>query len=159
ILLPLTAPGGRHLRRWKKDHVLSEKRNAATLAGADLAPGPSDRLLLDTWIIRQRPPAPGKPVQRVGHYQWGVGLVLRHVAEFWDPDSRAPFTFLCEPDNPKVAAMLNDLRFYEENRNAASGNLFVLKYPLDEDKYGSEDQEGIDRIIASLREVRRIPIE
>jgi hypothetical protein len=55
--------------------------------------------------------------------------------------------------------MLKDLRFIRENRNAASGKLFVLKYPLGEDEYGPEDQEGIERILANIRAVRSIPIE
>jgi hypothetical protein len=156
ILLPLTIDGCRNLRRGR---VLSKNRNAAILEDGDVARGPSTRLLLDTWIIRQRPRAPGKPLQRVEHYRWGVGLLLRHVAEFWDPDSRAEFTFLCEPDNPKIAAMLNGLRFFEENRNADSGNLFVLNYPLAEDQSGPEDQESIEGLMANIRAVRSIPIE
>jgi hypothetical protein len=160
ILLPLTIDGGRHLRLIRRGgQVLSKNRNAATLAGWGLSRGPSTRLLLDTWIIRQRPRAPGKPLLRFEHYRWGVGLLLRHVVEFWDPDSRAEFTFLCEPDNPKIAAMLNGLRFFEENRNAVSGKLFVLKYPIDEDTYGPEEQEIIERIMANIRAVRSIPIE
>src|SRR5262249_41150430 len=143
ILLPLSVAGGRHLRLMRRgDPSLAEKRNAATLAGDDLARGPSTRLLLDTWIIRQQPPAPGKPPRRIDHFNWGFALVLRHVGDFWDPDAGGEFTFLCEPDNPQIAVMLNDLRFAEENRNALSGNLFVLKYPLDEDRYGPEDREG-----------------
>jgi hypothetical protein len=156
ILLPLTIDGSRNLRG---DQVLSKNRNAATLEGWDLARGPSTRLLLDTWIIRQRPRAPGKSLQRFEHYRWGVGLLLRHITEFWDPDSRAEFTFLFEPDNLKIAAMLNDLRFFEENRNAVSGKLFVLKYPIAEDKFGPEEQESIERIMANIRAVRSIPIE
>jgi hypothetical protein len=156
ILLPLTIDGSRNLRG---DQVFSKNRNAATLEGWDFARGPSTRLLLDTWIIRQRPRAPGKPLQRFEQYRWGVGLLLRHIAEFWDPDSLAEFRFLFEPDNPKISAMLNDLRFFEEHRNSVSGNLFVLKYPLDEDNYGPEDQESIERILTNIRAVRSIPIE
>jgi len=160
ILLPLTIDGDRHLRLIRKgDQVLSKNRNAATLEVGDLARGSSTRLLLDTWIIRQHPRAPGKPLQRFEHYHWGVGLLLRHVVEFWDPDSREEFTFLCEPDNPKIAAMLNDIRFFEENRNPIPGKLFVLKYPIDEDTYGPEEQEIIERIMANIRAVRSIPIE
>lgn len=160
ILLPLSVNGSRHLRLIRKsDHVLAAKRNAATLEGDDLARGSSDRLLLDTWIIRQRDPVPGKPMRRFEHHHWGVDLLLRHIADLWNPDSSSPVTFLCEPDNPTIVQMLNDLRFSEENRNIASGNLFVLKYPLDEDKYGPEDQDGIDRIIGNIRALREIPIE
>ena len=54
--------------------------------------------------------------------------------------------------------MLKDLRFFEENRNAVSGKLFVLKYPLAEDKYGPEEQDIIERIMANIRAVRSIPI-
>jgi hypothetical protein len=160
ILLPLTIDGERHLRLIRKgDHVLSKIRNAATLEGKGLARGSSTRLLLDTWIIRQRPRAPGKPLQRFEHYHWGVGLLLRHIAEFWDPDSRTEFTFLFEPDNPKIAAMLNGLRIFEENRNAVSGKLFLLKYPLDEGKYGPGSQGIIERIMANIRAISSIPIE
>jgi hypothetical protein len=160
ILLPLTVDGGRHLQLIRTGgQVFSKNRNAATLEGWDLARGPSTQLLLDTWIIRQWPRAPGKPLQRFEHYRWGVGLLLRHIAEFWDPDSWAEFTFLFEPDNLKITALLNDLRFIKQNRNAVSGNLFVLKYPLDEDKYGPDDQESIERILANIRAVRSIPIE
>ena len=156
ILLPLTIDGSRNLQG---DQVLSKNRNAASLEGWDFARRPSTRLLLDTWIIRQQPRSPGKPLQRFEHYRWGVGLLLRHIAEFWDPDSLTEFTFIFEPDNPKIAAMLKDLRFIRENRNAAFGKLFVLKYPLGEDEYGPEDQEGIERILANIRAVRSIPIE
>ena len=55
--------------------------------------------------------------------------------------------------------MLNDLWFVSENRNAASGNLYVLKYPLDEDKYGPEDIAGIERVKANIRKIRRLPIQ
>jgi len=160
ILLPLTIDGFRHLRPIRRgDQVLSKNLNAATLEGRDLALEPSTRLLLDTWIIRQRPCAPGKPLQRFEHYRWGVGLLLRHVTEFWDPDSKAEVTFLCEPDNPKIAGMLNDLRFSEKDRDAVSGKLFVLKYPLAEDKVGPEEQHIIERIMANIRTIRSIPIE
>jgi hypothetical protein len=158
ILLPLSIDGGRHLRLMRRgDQAFSEKRNAVTLEGNDLVRGPSDRLLLDTWIVRQRITSPGAQTDRVlrfDHHQWGVTLVLRHVAEFWNPDLGAAITFLCEPANPKIATMLNDLRFFEENRNAASGNIFVLKYPLDDDKYGEEDRDGIGRIIENIRRLR-----
>jgi hypothetical protein len=159
ILLPLTIDGCRHLCPIRRgDQVLSKNRNAATLEGWDLARGPSTRLLLDTWIIRQRPRAPGKPLQRFEHYRWGVGLLLRHVTEFWDPDSKAEVMFLCEPDNPKIAGMLNDLRFSEKDRDTVSGKLFVLKYPLAEDKVKPEEQHIIERIMANIRAVRSIPI-
>jgi hypothetical protein len=160
ILLPLSANGSRRLRRIRRgDHALSEKRNASTLEGDDFVRGPSDRLLLDTWIIRQRTPVAGRATDRIlrfNHYQWGFGLVLRHVGEFWNPDSGAGVTFLCEPDNPQIATMLNDLRFFKENRNRASGDLFVLKYPLDEDLYGAEDLEGISRVFDNIRFFRSI---
>jgi len=160
IVLPLSMNGARHLRLMRRsDHTFSEKRNAATLQSDDFVRGPSDRLLLDTWIIRQRSSTTGIPssrVSRVDHHQWGVALILRHVAEFWDPDSKTLITFLCEPDNPKIAMMLNDLLFFEENRNAVSGNLFVLKFPLDEDKYGEEDREEISRVIENIRYVRSL---
>jgi hypothetical protein len=55
--------------------------------------------------------------------------------------------------------MLNDIRFFEENRNPIPGKLFVLKYPIDEDTYGPEEQEIIERIMANIRAVRSIPIE
>lgn len=163
ILLPLSLNGGRHLRLIRRgDPALSEKRNASTLEGNDFVRGLSERLLLDTWIIRrQHTPFTGRQTERIPHvnyYQWGFGLVLRHVGEFWNPDSGAPVTFLCEPDNPRIATMLNDLRFFEENRNLASGNLFVLKYPLDEDKYGAADHEGISRVIDNIRLLRSIPV-
>jgi hypothetical protein len=160
ILLPLTIDGCRHLHPIQRgSQVLSKNRNATTLEGWDLARGPSTRLLLDTWIIRQRPRAPGKPMQRFEHYRWGVGLLLRHVTEFWDPDSKAEVMFLCEPDNPKIAGMLNDLRFSEKNRDAVSGKLFVLRYPLVADKVGAEEQHIIEHIMANIRTVRSIPIE
>ena len=72
------------------------------------------------------------------------------------PDSGAGVTFLCEPDNPQIVTMLNDLRFFKENRNRASGDLFVLKYPLDEDLYGAEDLEGISRVFDNIRFFRSI---
>jgi hypothetical protein len=162
IVLPLSVSGGRHLRLIRRgDHAPSEKRNASTLQSDDFVRGQSDRLLLDTWIIRKRAPVTGGLTERIprfSHYQWGVGLVLRHVGEFWNLDSGSAVTFLCEPDNPKIATMLNDLRFFEENRNFASGNLFVLKYPLDEDKYGTEDHERVSRVIDNIRFLRSIPV-
>jgi hypothetical protein len=139
------------------EHAVAEKRNAATLQSQDVARSASNRLLIDTWIVRQRHRIENLIV-RFDHYHWAQALLLRHISEFWDPDQSAEFTFLCEPDNPKIAAMLNDLRFFEENRNAASGNLFVLKYPLDEDKYGPGDEEAIEALKNQIREIRRIPI-
>jgi hypothetical protein len=160
ILLPLTMDGLCHLRPSQNERQISlRNRNAATLEGRDLARGPSTRLLLDTWIIRQRPCAPGKPLQRFEHHRWGVGLLQRHIAEFWDPDSGAEFTFLCEPDNPKIAAMLRGLRFNKETRNNAPGDLFVLKYPIDGGKLGQEEQEASERIRDNIKAIQSIPIE
>lgn len=160
ILLPLTVDGAHHLGLIKRgDQSPSKNRNASTLRAWDFARGSSTLLLLDTWIIRQRPRATGKPVQRFEHYRWGVGLLLRHITEFWDPDSSTQFTFLCEPDNPKIAAMLNDLRFFEEDRNAAPGKLFVFNYPIDRNRFRPEEQESGELIMANMRAIRSIPIE
>jgi hypothetical protein len=97
-------------------------------------------------------------VTRYEHYRWANGLLLRHISDFWDPDSTDEFKFFCEPDNPRIALMLNDLRFYEENRNTLSGNLFLLQYPLEEDRYGPEDEAGIEQMKANIRAIRNIPV-
>jgi hypothetical protein len=157
ILLPLTVDGARHLRLVRKgDPSPSERRNAATFLAGDLSQGPSNLLLVDTWIVRRQ--ATEKVITRYRHYGWANALLLRHISVFWDPDSSVEFKFYCEPDNPKIALMLNDLRFEEKNRNAASGNLFILRYPLDEDGYGPEDEAGIERIKANIRAIRALPI-
>jgi hypothetical protein len=160
ILLPLTVNGFRYLRPTQKENqTLSGNRNAAALESWGLVRGKSTRLLLDTWIIRKQSSPPGKALKRFEHYRWGVGLLLRHIAEFWDPDSGSEFTFLCEPDNPKIATMLRDLRFNEEIRDYAPGDLFILKYPIDGDKFGPEEQEASERIKDNIRAIRSIPIE
>jgi hypothetical protein len=158
ILLPLTLEGARHLlsrRNWT--YASAETRNAVTLRSQDLARGISSRLLIDTWIVRQRTRREDRIV-RFDHYHWAHAMLLRHIAEFWNPEEATEFKFFCEPDNPTIGTILNDLWFNEENRNEASGNLFVLKYPLDEDRYGPGDEEGIKLIKSHIREIGTIPI-
>jgi hypothetical protein len=158
ILLPLTIDGVRNLHL-NQDKVISKHGNAATLTSGDLARGSSTMLLLDTWIIRQRPSANAKETLRFRHYGWGIALLLRHLAEFWDPDSSAEFTFLCEPDNPKVGAVLTDLGFFEERRNATSGNLFILQYPLNKEIDQAITLDIAKHFMDNFRAIRGIPIE
>ena len=131
ILLPLTREGGRHLRLFRQSDTVGRVGGVAH--------------------HQER-------VVRYHHHGWAVALLLRHVSEFWNADFRRSVTFLSEPDNPRIAKMLNDLRFLEENGNALSGNIFVLRYPLDEDKYGPEDEAGLEAIFNLMRLVSGIPI-
>ena len=125
------------------------------------APGPPVFLLLDTWIIGQSGKVEvkieegklEKRPKRHEHFNWGVCFILRHLAEFWDPDLLQgcwipEATILVEPDSPKISRMLNGLGFVTKKR---TGNE-ILIFRSTVDRWVDPDLgRTVDSIIKNLK--------
>ncbi len=83
---------------------------------------PSTNLLIDTMIV--------KPAYRAKNEGYAFpGLLLRHLAEFWDGSS---LCLLVAPDSTKlIEKLLKPLKFLEPIREGCSSALFEVHYPED----------------------------
>jgi len=127
----------------------------------DRAPGPPLFLLLDTWIIGQSGKVEvenkegklEKRPKRHEHYNWGVCFILRHLAEFWDPEFVQgrwipEATILVEPDSPKITRMLDGLGFVKVDRTGSE----ILIFRSTVDRYVHPDLgRTVDNVIKNLK--------
>ncbi len=173
IILPLSPAGEEFLTKPPP----GTKVNAVALKEYHLTRGMSSCLLIDTWITGQRKPGQ-KPTVRFQHHNWGTCLIMRHLAEFWDPDGghflvrlwnflvrlwkrgkATHMTFLVEPDNHKLDNVLRrDIRFLLEPRNSECESILVLHYPALRNTRQQDYAAGIERLLGTFRRCRKIEI-
>lgn len=159
IVLPLSPEGGTLLSGTSIEAIRNpaSKRTAVTLEAADLCGVSSPCLLLDTWAVAcESVPKSGRR-RRLNHYNWGVALLLRHIGEFWDPDTTEPICLMAEP-NQRVARLLSNLGFERRQRNSASGDLYYIDYPLNPYRYAPEISSAVDRLVQNIKRLRQLPI-
>ncbi len=127
----------------------------------DRAPGPLLFLLLDTWIIGQSGKVEvkieegklEKRPKRHEHHNWGICFILRHLAEFWDPDFLQgrwipEATILVEPDSPKITRMLNGLGFVKGDRTGSE----ILIFRSTVDRWVDPDLgRNVDKVVKNLK--------
>ncbi|MCB1549797.1 MAG: hypothetical protein KDJ41_18500, partial [Hyphomicrobiaceae bacterium] len=160
IVLPLSMRGGATLMGTSMEAARepAAKRTAVTLEADDLSHTGSSCLLIDTWAVARRQSDGVGAVRRVNHHAWAIAMLLRHIAEFWSPTSPAPVTFMVEP-NERVARVLFSLGFERRDRNALSGDLYFLEYPLNAYRYAPEARQAIEQILEAMRAAARFPVE
>lgn len=158
ILLPLSVEGGVFLAGASTEAARDPaSRRNAVIFDIDHLEANSRCILIDTWAVSSAiEPGSGRR-KRVNHYNWGVALLLRHLAEFWDPSDEQPITIMAEPSE-RVGRMLSNLGFERRQRNAASGDLYFLDYPLNRYRYGTQITAAIDKIVRNGQRLREFPI-
>lgn len=156
IMLSLTLSGVRQLLQSDLDTAYEEV-SAISLDYSSITCS-SRRLLLDTWIIRQKDAAVTAKTPRVDHEGWGRTLQLRHIAELLGFEQLEPFSLFCEPDNKLIERLLQDLGFQERKRNTCSSKLYAIRVPLNEEDYDEETISRIDALYRGLQTLRKIDI-
>jgi hypothetical protein len=87
----------------------------------------------------------------------GVSIILpllRHLAEFWDPEKTPNMLLLTEPDNPKIECLIQAFGFRRTNRPPICGDVFDLSFPLDPNRYLPDHRAEVFRMVKQLRSTR-----
>ena len=155
IILPLTEEGGQYLTT---NPGTSGKRNASRMLPSMITRRSTSCLLLDTWIIAPKPDqtlASNRKPARIEHHGFGKLMVLRHLAELWDPTVLQEMIILAEPDNPQIERIIQQLGFRRIKRPGVCGDIFELTYPLNRYRYPSDQRQQIDQIVSRLRDLKQ----